>query len=169
MSSTWEDLVTVALLGTDRRPVPDDLPSHWAAATAEPPTDPTHVVLGLAARHRAAVRAGSGLPTGPAPPAAPPEEREPGPSEIQQEVADALARGAAGPVNDALAVLADQQGLVAAEHWTALATLAAANPRVDRALLAATLGLRGVWFVGQNPQWARLAAALRNRTTGAAS
>jgi hypothetical protein len=80
-----------------------------------------------------------------------------------------LERGTPGPVNDALAVLVDQDAAPAPEHWSALATLASANPRVDRALLAAALGNRGVWFVGQNPQWARLAAALRNRLAGVAS
>ena len=126
-------------------------------------------MLGLAARHRAAVRAGSALPNGPSGPVAPPDDREPGPPEAQQELADALPRGTAGPVNDALAVLVDQEFLVAPEHWTVLAALAAANPRVDRGLLAQAFGVRGVWFVAQNPQWARLAAALRNRRTGAAT
>ena len=159
----------MALLGTDRRPVPDALPTEWAGSAADPTAEPTHVVLGLAARHRAAVRAGSALPVGPPGPGAPPDDQEPGRSEAQQELADALQRGMAGPVNDALTVLVDQNGLVASEHWTALATMAAGNPRVDRALLGPALGVRGVWFVGQNPQWARLAALLRSRQTGAAS
>lgn len=163
MATTWEDLVTVALLGTDRRPLPDGPPPSWADPTADPSRDATQVVLGWAARHRAAVRAGSGLPVGPAAPPAPPDDREPGTAEAQQELRDALERGAAGPVNDALAVLMDQGLGVAPEYWSAVATLAAGNPRVDRALLAATLGVRGVWFVGQNPQWARLASALRHR------
>ena len=41
----WDDLVTTALLGTDRKPLPD------GAAEARP--DPS-VVLAAAARHRAA-------------------------------------------------------------------------------------------------------------------
>ena len=167
MTATWEDLVTVALLGTDRRPLPDALPPSWAGPAAESRGDPTYAVLDLAARHRAAVRAGSALPTGPAPPVAPAENRERGPSPVQQELADALERGTPGPVNDALAVLVDQNVPAAPEHWTALATLAAAGPRLDRGLLAAALGVRGVWFVEQNPQWSRLAAALRNRPAGA--
>ncbi len=40
----WDDLVTTALLGTDRKPLPD--------GAAE--DDPTRVVLAAAARHRAA-------------------------------------------------------------------------------------------------------------------
>ena len=168
VTTSWEDLVTVALLETDRRPVPDGLPD-WAGPPSQASGDPTQVVLGYAARHRAAVRAGSPLPTGPPAAGAPSEEQDVGPPAIQQELADALERGTPGPINDALAVLVDQDAVVAAEQWTTVATLAAANPRVDRALLAAALGVRGVWFVGQNPQWARLATALRNRMAGAAS
>jgi hypothetical protein len=167
VTASWEDLVTVALLGTDRRPLPDGLPPGWAGSVADPRPDPTYAVLDLAARHRAAVRAGSALPTGPAPQAAPaPDGRRTGPPEAQQELADALDRGTAGPVNDALAVLVDQDAAPAPEHWAALATLAAGNPRLDRGLLAAALGVRGVWFVEQNPQWVRLAAALRDRRSG---
>jgi hypothetical protein len=98
---------------------------------------------------------------------APPENLEPATAEAQPELRDALDRRAAGPVNDALAGLVDQGLRVAPEHWTDLAGLAAGNPRVDRALLAAALGVRGVWFVGQNPQWARLASTLRHRRDGA--
>jgi hypothetical protein len=163
VATTWEDVVTVALLGTDRRPLPDGPPPSWAGPATDPSRDATHVVLGWAARHRAAVRAGSSLPVGPAAPPAPLDDRESGTAEAQQELHDALQRGAAGPVNDALDVLTDQGLGVAPEHWSALAALAAGNPRVDRALLAAALGVRGVWFVGQNPQWARLASALRHR------
>ena len=167
--ANWEDVVTVALLGTDRRPLPEGLPPSWAGPAPDPSSDPTRVVLGWAARHRAAVRAGFAEPVGPPPTAAPPTDRKPAPIESVQELADALERATPGPVNDALAVLVDQHPAAGPEHWTALATLAAANPRVDRALLAAALGVRGVWFVGQNPQWARLAAALRNRLSGEVS
>jgi hypothetical protein len=167
MPTTWEDLVTVALLGTDRRPLPDGPPPSWAGTAADLSHDATHVVLGWAARHRAAVRAGSGLPVGPPAPTAPPDDRERATAEAQQELRAALERGAGGPVNDALAVLEDQDLGAAPEHWTALAALAAGNPRVDRTLLASVLGVRGVWFVGQNPEWSRLASTLRSRLDGA--
>ena len=51
----WQDLVTTALLGTDRRPVPTGLPTLWAGPATD---DPTETVLARAARHRAAARAG---------------------------------------------------------------------------------------------------------------
>lgn len=166
--AAWEDLVTVALLGTDRRPLPADLPAIWAQPAGSG-GDPTRAVLAYAVRHRTAVRAGSPLPTAPPGPAAPVEpDREPGPPELQQDMADALARGVTGPINNALAVLVDLEATLARDHWTAAATVAARNPRIDRALLAQALGVRGVWFLAQNPQWARLATALRAAPRGPA-
>ena len=160
----WEDLVTVALLGTDRRPMPDGLPATWAAL-ADSSDDPTGAVLAYAARHRAVVRAGARLPTVQAPDPVPAGGPEPAPAEVQQQLADALATGSAGPINEALAELVERGGM-SPEHWAAAATAAAESPRVDRVALAATLGVRGIWFVGRNPQWFRLAATLRARLAG---
>jgi hypothetical protein len=165
--SGWDDLVTVALLGTDRRAVPDGLPAAWAGPAAELGTDPTASVLAAAARHRAAARAGVRLPTGPAPESAPADEREPAPPASQQRLADALATGAVGAVSEALAELVEHGGM-APELWAAAAAVAAAAPRVDRTALAAALGVRGVWFVGRNPSWSRLAATLQARLAEAA-
>lgn len=159
----WEDLVTVALLGTDRRPVPDDLASGWAEPRMDPAKDRARAVLGYAARHRAAVRAGGWLPTGPPAEPAPASDREPVTGEMADRVADALAVGSVRPVNEVLGELAEQGVGLTPEHWTAAATAAARSPRIDRALLAEALGVRGVWFVGHNPEWAQLAAALRTR------
>ena len=161
----WDDLVTAGLLGTDRRPVPDGLPPVWAGRGTDPSEDPTGAVLALAARHRAAVRAGARLPAGPAPDHAPPGGPEPAPPDAQQRLADALATGVAGVVNEVLTALVEHGGM-APEHWTAAATVAAGSPRVDRQLLTAALGVRGVWFVRQNPQWSRLAATLQAPSAG---
>lgn len=164
MTTTWDDLVTVALLGTDRRPVPPDLPAGWAGTDGNPSGEPAVAVLRLAARHRAAARAGTPLLTGPPDRLVPPPDtRGPAPHGSEPELAAALAHGAPGPLNDALAILVDAGAGLAVDHWTAAATLAARNPRVDRALLARALGVRGVWFVARNPQWARLATALQAR------
>jgi len=66
-------------------------------------------------------------------------------------------------INQWLIEAGEQQRVLAAEHWCAAAHLAARTPKVDRARLAMALGERGVWFVGRNPEWARLAAVLRAR------
>ena len=47
----WRDVVTTALLGTGRRPLPAGLPESWAIPSEE--TDPAVRLLDLAARHRA--------------------------------------------------------------------------------------------------------------------
>ena len=111
------------------------------------------------------MRAGARLPTVQAPDPAPVGGPEPAPAEVQQQLADALATGSAGPINEALAELLERGGM-SPEHWAAAANAAAESPRVDRATLAATLGVRGVWFVGRNPQWSRLAATLRATLAG---
>ena len=76
-------------------------------------------------------------------------------------MADSLLVGDVAGVNSWLAEAASQGRTLAPEHWTAAANLAAGGRRVDRPQLARALGERGIWFVGQNPRWARLAATLR--------
>src|SRR5215207_8340346 len=68
-AATWADLVTTALLGTDRRPVPDDLPGTWAGPV--PRDDPARRILDLAAQYRAWSRAGTRLQATEPPPRAP--------------------------------------------------------------------------------------------------
>jgi hypothetical protein len=48
-------------------------------------------------------------------------------------------------------------------YWTPLATVAARTSGLDRSALAKAIGDRGVWFIEQNPQWARLAKVLGSR------
>lgn len=144
----WDELVTTALLGTDRRPV--------VTATE---------LLGDAARHRAATRCAAALqrcsaaPTGPEPelPWAPPPA---------QELLDALlARPVAELVNAWLAAAVQARVLLAPQHWTPLAGLASTRPDYDRRLLAAVVGPVGCWFLEQNPAWRRLAAGVRDHLT----
>ena len=152
MTGRWEDLVTTALLGTDRRPSP-------GGATA-PEADPVDRVLGAAARHRVAVRAGRRLEPCP-PPARPPGPTlVPAPPPAQDQIAQHLAQLDIAQTNAWLAQTAEQGEGLSAEHWVAVATLAAGTQRLDRRWLAAVLGPRGVWFVQCNPAWTRLAAAL---------
>jgi hypothetical protein len=48
-----------------------------------------------------------------------------------------------------------------------LAMVAARMAELDRTAFAAAIGDRGVWFVEQNPQWARLVKDLRSRDDAA--
>ncbi len=154
----WEDLVTTALLGTDRRPVSAGLPTLWSRPAGD---DPAETVLGHAARHRAAVRAGARPSSCPSLGPVPEPAGDLAPPAAQQAMADCLLVGDVAGVNEWLAEAAAQGRTLAADHWTAIVTLAATARRVDRAGLARALGERGLWFVGQNPRWARLATSLR--------
>jgi hypothetical protein len=61
-----------------------------------------------------------------------------------------------------LVAAAEHGQSVSAAYWTPLAMLATRSTELDRTMLARVLGDRGVWFVEQNPQWARLAKSLRS-------
>jgi hypothetical protein len=154
--------VATGLIGTDRRPVPADLPQAWLAELDQG-LDPAHAVLSLAARHRAANRAGGRLPSCAPSPAAPPHQ-EMVASRAAHEI---LARLLLPPQVDLLnlwLLTAVQYGQrTSAAYWTPLVMLAARTTELDRTVLAEALGDRGVWFIEQNPEWVRLAKELRAR------
>lgn len=156
--SHWTDVVTTALLGTNRRPLPADLPDVWAAPADQRERDPATVLLQMAAAHRAASRAGSRLDTCPPPESGPAEwlVRAPEPAQVL------LGRLLTGPQPDGLnlwmsACVAGGWG-AGVEHWTTLAGAAARSVGVDRALLRQVLGRRGVWFLSQRAEWSLLAS-----------
>ena len=126
MTGHWADLVTTALLGTDRRPSPD-------GGTA-PETDPVDRVLGAAARHRVALRAGHRLESCPPPSRPPGPTLAPAPPPAQDEIAQHLAQLDITQTNAWLAQIAEQGLGLSAEHWVAAATLAAGAPRPAAAL-----------------------------------
>jgi hypothetical protein len=160
--SVWEDVVATGLIGTDRRPVPEELPASWGVERDQS-IDPAHTVLTLAARRRAVQRASGLLSSCSAGSAAPPD-RQPLASRTAHEI---LARLLSPPQIDLLnlwLIAAAERGQRASgAYWTSLVMLAARSTELDRAALAAALGDQGVWFVQQNPDWARLAKTLRPR------
>jgi hypothetical protein len=166
--SEWEDVVTTGLIGTDRRPVPDALPASWRSSL-DHVSDPAHAVLSLAARHRAASRAGD-LPLSCPPGPVGPPNRAPVASRAALEI---LARLLSPPqvqlLNLWLVAAVESGQQASAAYWTPLATVAARTAELDRTAFAEAIGDRGVWFVEQNPQWGRLAKDLRLRTPDEAS
>jgi hypothetical protein len=158
--SVWEDVVTTGLIGTDRRPVPEDLPQSWGVGLDQA-LDAAHAVLSLAARRRAVDRASGRLPSC-SPGLAAPPNLEPIASRTAHEI---LARLLSPPQFDLLnlwlAAAAEHGQRASAAYWTPLAIVAARTTDLDRTALAAALGDRGMWFVEQNPNWARLAKGLR--------
>jgi hypothetical protein len=162
----WGDVVATALLGTDRRPV---LPTP-AAAWANPATnDPASQILDLAAQHRSWSIAGSRLATTGPPPTAPASETNWAPAPAQELLGRMLGQPEPDMINYWLAACVDRRHHLWPEHWQLLADLANASVAYDRLLLARAVGARGIWFLHQNPAWARLAAqvdvAMSEQTT----
>jgi hypothetical protein len=162
VASAWAELVTTALLGTDRRPVPTGLTGAVGGSLApEPahpadPTDPATLVLQLAARHRAAAQAGVPLQACDPPPRGPVERTPLAPFAAQQLLSSLLLRPDPVLVNAWLAACHGRRLGVTPDLWPRLASLAARSSGYDRALLVQVLGPRGRWFLQQHPQWTRL-------------
>ena len=147
------ELVTAALLGTDRRS------RSGADPTVE--ADPALELLDRAVRSVVGRRAGHRLPTAEAPARVPLKKRVLAAPEAQAIMRRILDPPQVELVNVWLAAAAAYGVGVSPEHWPALVRLAARNSEIDRGDLAAALGASGLWFVAQNEQWSRLGSALR--------
>jgi hypothetical protein len=159
--AVWEDVVAAALVGSDRRAVPEPLPPSWATEL-DPATDPAHAVLSLAARHRAVTRAG-GLPASCPPAALGPPNLAPVAGRAAHEILDRLlSPPQVDLLNLWLGAAAQHGQRAAANYWTPLAMMAARTSAVDRRTLGRAIGERGIWFVAQNPQWTRLSSGLQS-------
>ena len=145
----WAELVTTALLGTDRRPLDG--------------ADPPGQVLDQAARHRILDRL-SATPVVEAsdpvepPAAAPSQDVQPAPESADRLLDQLLRTPDPALISCWLGVCADRGYIVSALHWTTLARLAARSTGYARSAVGASLGPRGRWFLRQNPDWRRLAA-----------
>jgi hypothetical protein len=159
--SVWEDVVAIGLIGTDRRPVPERVPAIWGAEIDQG-VDPAHAILTLAARHRAFARAGQLLPYCPEGAVAPPNRVPVASPAAHRILAGLLSPPQVDLINLWLIAAVRHGQRVAAAYWTLLAMLAARSSAIDRTALVKAVGDRGVWFVEQNPQWARLAKSLRS-------
>ena len=163
--SGWSDLVTAALLGTDRREIPSDLPGDLASFAARIATaDPSARLLDLAAGYTAYARAGAVLQGCPTPSRAPAADGEPAPPAAQRVLRALLNLRAPLLVREWLQLCADCDRRAAPDLWTALADLAS-DGGVDPHLVRAALGARGVWFLSHNPRWHRLLEAAPTAST----
>ncbi|MEU6982850.1 DUF5691 domain-containing protein [Streptomyces sp. NPDC046324] len=155
----WEELVTSALLGTDRRP-----PALPATAAGGTPVALLDAAALHTVRRRAGLRPG---PAAPAPEPAPEDRRRPLPEAARHRLGQLLAGRAApapsggrrGAAPD-LAELLPQWLAAANEHGyrapasTLPALLDAARARTDLRPQALTLaGPRGLWLARLNPDW----------------
>lgn len=158
--TAWSDLVTTALLGTDRREIPADFPEDLASFAARLTSDDAAGrLLDLAAGYTAYTRAGAVAASCPPPSQAPPITHQPAPASAQEVLHLLVERRSATLVTEWLAVCVDHGLSVAPSLWTELADLAASGPGVDVALLRLALGRRGLWFLSHNDRWLRLVTA----------
>jgi hypothetical protein len=153
----WTDVVTTALLGTDRRPLPSPLPTPWGSASSA--SDPATATLDLAAQHRVWARAGSRLGTA-EPPTVGPALGDLAPAPAQQLLGRLLETADPVLINAWLAACVRRGQGISPDHWQLFAVLTSEAIPYDHVLLARALGPRGRWFVAQNPRWTRLARRL---------
>jgi hypothetical protein len=166
--AVWEDVVTTGLIGTDRRPVPEELPQSWGAEL-DLALDPAHAILLLAARHRALTRAGALFPSCAPGAVAPPHQGPVAGQRAHEILARLLSPPEVDLLNLWLLAAAESGQRVAAAYWTPLAMVATRTIDLDRAALAKAVGDRGVWFIEQNSQWTRLARGVRSTANGVVS
>ena len=151
---TRSELVTAALLGTDRR-----APSFLGEPGDH---EPATVLLRHSARSAVALRAGTVLPLVRPAPAGPLDPLILAPPAAQSIMSGLLARPVIELINSWLASAATRGLGLAPSLWSAVILLATRSAGLDRVLLAQVLGPRGLWFCRQNPQWQRLATALQS-------
>ena len=173
--SRWTEVVTTALIGTERRPLPDQLPAAWAGgsehdgdgeeATAGRP-EAAGRVLALAARHRAVALTGAPLERVDLPPGPSSAWLPPAPQPAQELLASLLSQPEPTVVNLWLTAGAAHGLGVAPDLWTRLANLASRNTAYDRVALLRVLGDRGCWFLSLNPRWAVLSSAAPESPAG---
>lgn len=150
--SGWDDLVTTALLGTERRTMPDSLPAavgRLAAARA----DAGPSVLDAAAGYVSYLTAGARPAACPVPEPAPRQVTDLAPEPAQALLRRLLDAGDAALVDEWLTECGRRGLGVRAGSWTALATAAAGYSGPDRSLVRTALGQRGLAFVALNPAW----------------
>ncbi|GLW96913.1 DUF5691 domain-containing protein [Microtetraspora sp. NBRC 16547] len=143
-TAEWEDLVSAALVGTDRRPLP-------GGPSVAPPVDLLEQAAVRVIRARAGQRPHRGRPLPPAPPETRPL--------VGRGAGDRLARILAGEQGRLLAewleIAAGSGVRVPARLVPRLLDLGARDQSI-RAHLGVLAGTRGRWLAGLNPAWSYL-------------
>jgi len=166
--SGWDDLVTTALLGTERRALPESLPpAVGRLAVARPDAGPP--VLDAAAGYVSYLTAGARPAACPVPDPAPRQVIDLAPEPAQALLRRLLDAGDAALVDEWLAECGERGLGVRAGSWTALASAAAGSSGPDRSLVRTALGERGLAFLRLNPAWRSVLRPPRSAGGGAAA
>jgi hypothetical protein len=156
--SYWDDLLSTALVGTERRPLPAaGVPAVLAGpAGAAASADPAVALLDTAALvtvyRRAGMTAGRGVPV---PAAAPDEELPVAPVAAADRLAGLLGADPTGLVAEWLGLAAERGVLAPPELLPALLDLGRRQTEL-RASLVRVGGRRVRWLAAQHPDWAYL-------------
>jgi hypothetical protein len=172
--STWQDLVTASLIGTERAVVPavriPGCPGLDDAVAGSAPSDPAEELLDRAALLTAARRAGRVPDHAEPQPAAGPDPRP----AVSQAAGRRLARILAGEhlgLLDEWLTAAVTRGLRPPDQLLpALLDLARRASRTDselRRLVVTSGGSRALWLAGLNPDWTFVAEAASWAAAGA--
>ena len=148
--SPWEEMVSTALVGTERRPLPE-LAGPGGAAPS-PAGDPEAVLLDRAAVEVARRRAGRLAAKAEPLPAAPQERAARVGRAAGQRLARMLAGGHASLLPEWLGAAA-ARGLRVPEHLLPELLDRGGGDRSLRAAIAAVAGARGRWMARLNPGW----------------
>jgi hypothetical protein len=165
--SAWDELVTTALLGTDRRPLPSSLPAavdRLAKAQEQRPLAVLDAAAGYVGYLLAGARPGAVAEL----PHAPRQDLDPAPEPAQTLLDSLLGDGESALVDEWLRICVSRGLGVRPGLWARLIA-AAAEPRgPDRTLVRTALGERGRAFLTTNPRW-RAVAQGRSRSQAQAS
>jgi len=170
MNELWTDLVTTAVLGTERRtfvlPATDGALGTWLERID--PADREGALLSMATLVALARQAGR-LPAHYAQASASPADAEDlplCPDRAVQHLVALLGGGAQrGLLPEWLAALASRGRRVPAAQLPALLDLGRSQPDL-RASILPVLGKRGVWLAGQNPDWSYASSDLAVSSSG---
>jgi Family of unknown function (DUF5691) len=152
----WDELVSVALLGTDRRPPAVEGLPEAVRAQLDTSAGPPRLLLDAAALSAAYRRAGRTPLRGPEPLPAATTDNRPVPRQAAVRRLASMLAGAHGTVlPEWLRVLHERGWRVPPEFLPALADLTRGRTEL-RAAVRAAAGPRARWLAGLNPDWSFL-------------
>jgi hypothetical protein len=160
MREAWSEIVTIALLGTERRRPADDLGEPWAECLVSARSQPAERLLDLAVGYRAVLRTTPVAKPAPEPPSAPPGQLPTAPRRARNLLDVLLLRPDPTLITIWLTECVDHGMTIGPQSWTPLADHLVRHRNYPPELLRAALGPHGMWFLERNPRWSVVHARL---------
>lgn len=160
MRDAWSEIVTTALLGTERRRPAADLGEPWAESAVSAGSQAAERLLDLAVAYRAALRTTPVAKPVPKPPSAPHGQLPTAPLPARDLLDGLLLRPDPALIIIWLTECVDHGMTIAPQSWTPLADHLVRHRNYPPQLLRAALGPHGMWFLERNPRWSAVHARL---------